>query len=315
MIDNFGRVIDYLRISVTDLCNFRCVYCMPEGGIEKKPHAEILTIEEIEEIARAAASLGIVKIRITGGEPLVRKGIVEIVERVASIDGINEIGLTTNGALLPKFAKDLKDAGLTRVNISIDTLDKERYKEITRGGSLDDVLKGIETAIEVGLTPIKLNAVLMGGISEEHIKPLIDMTKDTDFRVRFIEIMPIGECSSWNDERFMDISKVLDLEPELRYIGTDGVSKLYLKDGSIGTVGLISPISSHFCPTCNKVRITADGNLKPCLHSAEEIPLRGKHGDELRDAIKSGILNKPFKHKLKSSKKSESLRGMSSIGG
>lgn len=315
MIDNFGRVIDYLRISVTDLCNFRCVYCMPERGVEKKSHADILSIEEIEEIARAAASLGIVKIRITGGEPLVRKGIVEIVRRVAAIDGINEVALTTNGALLPNYAKELKEAGLNRVNISIDTLDKDRYAEITRGGSLDDVMTGIEKAIAVGLTPIKLNAVLMGGISEEHIKPLIAMTKDSDFRVRFIEIMPIGECATWNNEKFLDISKVLELEPELRYIGTDGVSKLYLKDGSVGTVGLISPISSHFCPSCNKVRVTSDGKLKPCLHSEEEISLKGKHGDELREAIKNGILDKPLKHKLETSKKSESLRGMSSIGG
>ena len=315
MIDDYGRVIDYLRISVTDLCNFRCLYCMPENGVPKKDHSDILSIEEIEEIARAASMLGIVKIRITGGEPLVRKGIVEIVRRVASIDGINEIALTTNGALLSKYAKDLKEAGLNRVNISIDTLDNERYAEITRGGDLNDVIKGIETAIEVGLTPIKLNAVLMGGISEEHIKPLVKMTENKDFRVRFIEIMPIGECSDWNKERFIDISKVLEVEPELRFVGTDGVSKLYRKEGSIGTVGLISPISSHFCPTCNKVRVTADGNLKPCLHSSEEIPLKGKHGDELIDAIKSGILDKPLKHKLGTTEQSESLRGMHAIGG
>jgi len=315
MIDNFGRNIDYLRISVTDLCNLRCVYCMPEEGVEKLDHKDILTVEEIEEIAKAAAELGIKKIRLTGGEPLVRKGIMEIVKRVSRIEGISEVALTTNGTLLARDAKELKDAGLTRVNISVDAFDPDTYRDVTRGGEISDVMEGIKSAIDADLTPIKLNAVLMGGVNDSFIRPLIAMTEDADFRVRFIEIMPIGECAGWNKERFVSIAKVLEEEPELKYFGTDGVSKLYRKPGSKGSVGLISPISSHFCPSCNKVRVTADGKLKPCLHSAEEIDLRGLHGEELTETIKAAILAKPFEHELAREDYSRSRRGMNAIGG
>jgi cyclic pyranopterin phosphate synthase len=288
---------------------------MPEIGVQKLRHDQILSIEEIEEIACAVAAIGIRKIRLTGGEPLVRKGILEIVRRVASISGIDEIALTTNGILLPAFAAPLKEVGLSRVNISIDSIDFEKYRMITRGGNLEDALRGIRAAVEAGLTPIKLNAVLMGGLNEDHIRPLVEMTKDTDFRVRFIEIMPIGECADWNRERFIGVSSVLDEIPGLRYAGNDGVSKLYRLPGARGSVGLISPISSHFCPTCNKIRVTADGKLKPCLHSAEEIPLRGLSGAALVDAIRVGILGKPQKHHIVGNGKSDSARGMSAIGG
>jgi len=254
---------------------------MPEEGVQKLRHEEILSVEEIEEIAAAAAGLGVRKIRLTGGEPLVRKGIMDIVNRVARIPGIGEVTLTTNGSLLEANAKALKEAGLTRVNISVDAFDPDTYRDVTRGGEISDVLAGIEAAIDAGLTPIKLNAVLMGGVNDSFIRPLIAMTENADFRVRFIEIMPIGECAGWNRERFLSIEKVLEAEPTLAFFGTDGVSKLYRKPGSKGSVGLISPISNHFCPTCNKVRVTADGKLKPCLHSAEEIGLRGLHGEEL----------------------------------
>jgi len=315
MIDNFGRDIDYLRISVTDLCNLRCVYCMPESGVNKLNHEDILSVEEIEEIAKAAAELGIKKIRLTGGEPLVRKGILDIVEKVSKVNGIGEVALTTNGSLLAQNAQALKDAGLTRVNISFDAFDPETYREVTRGGEIDDVIAGIKAAIDADLTPIKLNAVLMGGINDSLIRPLIAMTEDADFRVRFIEIMPIGECAGWNKERFVSIEKVLEEEPSLEFFGTDGVSKLYRKPGSKGSVGLISPISNHFCPSCNKIRITADGKLKPCLHSAEEIDLRGLSGKELADTIRSAILAKPFRHELDHEDRSRSQRGMSAIGG
>ena len=315
MIDEYGRNIDYLRISVTDLCNLRCVYCMPEEGVCQMRHEDILSVEEIEEIARAAAELGVKKIRLTGGEPLVRKGILEIVSRVSRISGIGEVALTTNGSLLAEKAQALKDAGLTRVNISVDAFDPDTYRDITRGGEISDVMAGIQAAIKADLTPIKLNAVLIGGVNETFIRPLIEMTEGSDFRVRFIEIMPIGECAGWNNERFLSISKVLEAEPELEYFGTDGVSKLYRKPGSKGSVGLISPISNHFCPECNKVRVTADGKLKPCLHSAEEINLRGLHGSELVETISAAILSKPFKHDLGSTGHSNSQRGMNAIGG
>ncbi|MDR3363439.1 MAG: GTP 3',8-cyclase MoaA [Clostridiales Family XIII bacterium] len=315
MIDNYGRNIDYLRISVTDLCNLRCVYCMPEGGVEKLRHGDILSVEEIAEISAAAASLGIKKIRLTGGEPLVRKGIMDIVRRTSRTPGVNEVALTTNGTLLAENAAALKEAGLTRVNISVDTFDPGKYKEITRGGKIGDVLAGIRAAVDAGLEPIKLNAVLMGGVNDDFIRPLIAMTDDADFRVRFIEIMPIGECADWNKERFVSIAKVLEAEPSLEYAGTDGVSKLYRKPGSKGSIGLISPISNHFCPTCNKLRVTADGKLKPCLHSAEEIQIRGLHGEELAETIRMAILSKPFKHALAGERRSRSRRGMSAIGG
>jgi len=315
MIDEYGRNIDYLRISVTDLCNLRCVYCMPEEGVCQMRHEDILSVEEIEEIARAAAELGVKKIRLTGGEPLVRKGILEIVSRVSRISGIGEVALTTNGSLLAEKAQALKDAGLTRVNISVDAFDPDTYRDITRGGEISDVMAGIQAAIKADLTPIKLNAVLIGGVNETFIRPLIEMTEGSDFRVRFIEIMPIGECAGWNNERFLSISKVLEAEPELEYFGTDGVSKLYRKPGSKGSVGLISPISNHFCPECNKVRVTADGKLKPCLHSAEEINLRGLHGSELVETISAAILSKPFKHDLGLTGHSNSQRGMNAIGG
>ena len=288
---------------------------MPEEGVCKINHKDILTIEEIEEIAAAAAKLGINKVRLTGGEPLARKGILEIVGRVSAISGIDEVGLTTNGTLLTQYAADLKKAGLTRVNISVDSFDPETYREITRGGDIENVIRGIDSAIDAGLTPIKLNAVLMGGVNDSLIKPLIALTEKSDFRVRFIEIMPIGECAGWNKERFISVSKVLEEEPELEHIGTDGVSDLYRKPGSKGSIGLISPISNHFCPSCNKLRVTSDGKLKPCLHSSEEINLRGLHGEDLAKAIENAILTKPFKHELVNESASRSQRGMSAIGG
>ena len=315
MIDNFGRNIDYLRISVTDLCNLRCLYCMPEEGVKKLRHDDILSPEEIENIVSSAAKLGIKKVRLSGGEPLVRKGILQIIELVAKIPGISEVTLTTNGSLLAGYAASLKKAGLTRVNISIDAFEQEVYRTITRGGDIENVIAGIRAAKDAGLTPVKLNAVLMGGLNDGQIKQLIAFTEDEDFRVRFIEIMPIGECKSWNKERFIGISKVLEADPTLEYIGMDGVSTLYRKPGNKGLIGLISPISNHFCPECNRLRVTADGKLKPCLHSAEEIELRGLSGAELTETIRNAILAKPFKHTLAYEGESRSLRGMNAIGG
>jgi cyclic pyranopterin phosphate synthase len=288
---------------------------MPEKGIEKMSREDILTIENLEEIVWAAASLGINSIRLTGGEPLVRKGVVEIVRRVSAMRGVMDVALTTNGSLLSGFAPDLKAAGLKRVNISIDTMDREKYRKITRGGELTDVLTGIHAASDAGITPIKLNAVLMGGINEDFIRPLVEMTRETDFHVRFIEIMPIGECAKWNGKRFVSVTRVLEEVPYLRFAGTDGVSKLYHLEGAKGLVGLISPVSSHFCWKCNKLRVTSDGKLKPCLHSAEEIQLRGLHGQMLINEIRRGILGKPMKHRLDRLTHSESRRGMSAIGG
>jgi len=315
MKDSFGRDINYMRLSVTDLCNLRCIYCMPESGVEKLRHEDILAIEEIESIVRTAAALGIKKVRLTGGEPLVRKGIVDIVARVAATPGVEETVLTTNGTLLPEYALDLKRAGLARVNISMDSLNADEYSQITRGGELDTVLAGIRAAAEAGLTPIKVNCVLIGGINEDGIKDMVALTETDGISIQFIEIMPIGECAGWNHERFVDLAKVLEVVPELEYERASGVADVYRKPGAAGTVGLIHPISCRFCDTCNKIRVTADGKLKPCLHSADEIPLRGLSERDLYEAMRGAILGKPERHALPEDEASGSLRGMSAIGG
>ncbi|MDR1068722.1 MAG: GTP 3',8-cyclase MoaA [Clostridiales Family XIII bacterium] len=315
MKDGCGREINYLRLSVTDLCDLRCIYCMPESGVKKLDHTSILSVEEIEEIVRTAAGLGITKVRLTGGEPLVRRGIDEIVRRVAGTPGIEEVALTTNGTLLPEKAEMLKAAGVGRVNISLDTLDPDEYRFITRTGNLADALRGIDAALDAGLTPVKINAVLMGGVNDDQIEPLIELTKRENIHVRFIEIMPIGECAGWNKARFIGLGEVTKRVPELRPVGTEGVAELYRKDGYPGTVGLIHPISSHFCPDCNRVRITPDGTMKPCLHSSGEIPLKGLHGAELAAAMRGGIFGKPMRHYLEGGASSDSVRNMNAIGG
>ena len=296
MLDQFGRAIDYLRISVTDRCDFRCRYCMPENGIQKRKHSEILTIEEISEIAAAAIELGISKIRLTGGEPLVRKGIGTRCQNLKSNQKLKELSLTTNGALLPNFAVILKVSGVDRINISLDTLREDRFRSITRVGSLRDTLKGIEAAEQAGFTGTKINAVLIGGFNDDEIPDLVGLTRDRDLSVRFIELMPIGEAAGWPASAFLDAKTVLEMIPELQLLETDGVAENYQLPGAVGKVGLIRPLSHSFCGMCSRIRLTADGMLKPCLHSDLEIPLRGLHGDALTEAIKSGILRKPAQH-------------------
>lgn len=315
MKDEFGRDIYYLRLSVTDLCNLRCVYCMPEDGIEKRCHSDILSVEEIEEIVRASVACGIRKVRVTGGEPLVRNGIIDICRRISAIPGVEELCITTNGTLLPQYAKPLKEAGVKRLNISLDTLNDEKYKMITRNGDLKDILSGIHAALDAGFESIKINAVLIGGVNDNEIPALLDLTRRNNINVRFIELMPIGECADWSHERFISNSKVLEAAPELIEAGSAGVAKLYRLPGGIGTVGLISPISSHFCPTCNRIRVTADGKLKPCLHSSDEVNLRGLHGQELIDTIKNAVRIKPSRHHLDENAASDSQRNMNAIGG
>ena len=314
MRDGYGRDINYLRLSVTDLCNLRCVYCMPAGGVEKRRHEDVLTVEELEEIAQSAGRCGIRKIRLTGGEPLVRRGIVDICARTAAAPGVEEVCMTTNGLLLPKMAAELRRAGLRRVNISLDTLSPERYRELTRVGNIEDAVAGLRAALD-NFETVKINAVLIGGSSEPEIRQMVNITKDTPLELRFIELMPIGECAHWPKERFLANSAVLEAVPELEPCGTPGVARLFTLPDAKGKVGLISPLSSHFCPECNRIRVTPDGRLKPCLHSAQEIELRGFHGAELDAKIKEGICAKPMRHHLSAVSPSESLRGMSRIGG
>lgn len=314
MKDGYGRDIYYLRLSVTDLCNLRCVYCMPAGGVEKRRHEDVLTVEELEEIARSAGRCGIRKIRLTGGEPLVRRGIVDICARTAAAPGVEEVCMTTNGLLLPKLAPELRKAGLRRVNISLDTLSPELYRELTRVGNIEDAVSGLKAALD-NFQTVKINAVLIGGTNESEIRQMVYITKDAPVELRFIELMPIGECAHWPRERFLENSAVLEAVPELEPCGTSGVARLFSLPNARGRVGLISPLSSHFCPECNRIRITPDGRLKPCLHSAQEIELRGFHGAELDAKLREGICAKPMRHHLSPASPSESLRGMSRIGG
>lgn len=317
MKDSFGREINYLRISVTDLCNLRCRYCMPENGIEKKRHCEILSVEEIEMIVRAAAELGITKVRITGGEPLVRKGIIEICERLGAIEGLKEICLTTNGVLLSGMALQLKAAGINRANISLDTLDPDKYKLITRGGELFDVLRGVRAAREEGLLPLKVNVVLIGGFNDDEISDFVELTRDEELDVRFIELMPIGESAGWDKKCFIPSSRVLEKEPRLEPVfdGANGVETLYRVPGYMGRIGLINPLSHPFCANCNRIRVTADGELKTCLHSAEEIDLKGLSAAAVKKRIAAAILSKPLRHYMNEHSKSESVRNMFQIGG
>lgn len=315
MMDEYGRKIRYLRLSVTDLCSLRCIYCMPEQGVVKIGHEGILSVEELVEIARACASLGMTKVRLTGGEPLVRRGIIDICSGISAIDGIEELCITTNGVLLPELAGDLKRAGVDRLNVSLDTLDAEKYHMITRVGDLDTVFRGLDAADDAGFTGTKINCVLIGGVNDDEIPDMVALTKSRDIDVRFIELMPIGECSAWDESRFISSEKVLEAVPELVPCGEKGVARLYRLPGGRGRVGLISPMSHKFCSECDRIRVTADGKLKPCLHSADEILLRGLRGEELTETIRRAILTKPQQHRMDASHHSDSLRGMSKIGG
>ncbi|WP_432665914.1 GTP 3',8-cyclase MoaA [Wukongibacter baidiensis] len=320
MLDNIGRKINYLRISVTDLCNLRCRYCMPEEGLCKKDHKDILRIEEIEEIVREGAKIGINKVRITGGEPLIRKGIIELVGKISRVQEIKDIAMTTNGILLKKYARELKDAGLNRVNISIDTLDKDKYEKITRGGNIADVLEGIEEAKRVGLVPIKLNIVLIGGFNDDEINDFVNLTRDENIDVRFIELMPLGQASTWAKENFIPNTTVLERFPELMPLCKDdkgSPAKYYKLPNGKGRIGLINPISSHFCSSCNRVRITADGKIKPCLHSNYEINIRSLLEQDLKllDILKLAVESKPKEHTINDLEYEPVIRNMYQIGG
>lgn len=315
MLDNQGRNIRYLRLSVTDRCNFRCRYCMPAEGVCKREHSEMLSFEELTEIVRTAVSLGVSKVRLTGGEPLVRRGIVDLCRSLRAINGVRELTMTTNGALLPQYAAELKQAGVDRLNISLDTLNEDKFASLTRGGSLADTLAGLDAARHAGFRGTKLNAVLLGGVNEDEIPALAQLAQDGKYEVRFIELMPIGECADWPRERFLSADAVLYALPELQRLPNEGVAELYRMPGWKGKIGLIRPMSHRFCADCDRIRVTADGRLKPCLHSAQEIPLRGLHGSALERALREGMVGKPVSHRMEQGRASESRRGMNQIGG
>ncbi len=310
MLDCHNRNITYLRLSVTDRCSLRCRYCMPAEDV---PGGDCLcSAEELVEIARAAAACGIRKVRLTGGEPLVRRDILDICRGIAAIPEVEELCLTTNGAALARLAKPLREAGVSRLNISLDTLRPERYAYMTRVGRLEDVFRGLEAAEEAGFTGTKLNVVLMKGFNDDEIPDFLDFSCRYPVEVRFIELMPIGEG---RNAQFLPADAVLEAHPYLRPLEGSGVARRYRSPGGRGTVGLIEPMSHRFCASCDRIRVTADGKLKPCLHSRQEISLRGLSGEALRLAIEAGVAAKPERHYMNETGRSEAGRRMNQIGG
>ena len=337
MKDIHGRTIDYLRISLTDRCNFRCIYCMPEEGVCQLSHDDILRIEEIARVVRVAAGLGVRSVRLTGGEPLVRKGVADLVREIARTPGIENVSMTTNGVLLPKMADELKRAGLSRVNISLDTLDPVQFRQITRRGELRQTLDGIEAALAAGFDPVKVNAVVVRSLDQDCLA-FARMSVDRPLHVRFIEYMPVGESSGgcgcgWGSEDVVPSEELFEaINEHARAEGMDGLvpagddrplgwgpARYFEFPGAQGTVGFISPLSRHFCGECNRVRLTADGKLRPCLFSDDEYDvraaLRGQVGADVDGAVRAvfaAVLGaKPDEHHDKVGTE----RGMSQIGG
>ena len=317
MIDKLGRDITYLRISLTDKCNLRCRYCMPEEGVCKRSHHEMMNEDEVVTAAEAAASLGIRKIRLTGGEPLVKRNILSICRRVAAVEGIDEVCLTTNGILLPQLGRQLREAGVSRLNLSLDTLNPEKYAYITRIGKLEQFCAGLEAALEAGFDKIKINAVLIGGFNEDEIEALAGLTMEYPVDMRFIELMPIQDHDEFGQDAYVPYSRVLERLPEAVPVPKDGgVAKLYRLPGAKGNIGLISPISAHFCGECSRIRLTADGKLKPCLHSGEEYSIRGLDYEGMKAVFQQAIWNKPAWHgDLDAVHRSQAGRNMNEIGG
>ena len=278
-------------------------------------HPDILSFEELVCVVRAAAELGVRKVRLTGGEPLVRRGIVDLVGMIAQVPGVEELAMTTNACLLAPVARALREAGLSRLNVSLDSLRTDRYEKITRGGRLEDALAGLEAAREAGFSRTKVNCVLMGGVNDDEVADLAALAKDNPVDVRFIELMPIGPAATMAPGAFVPADVVLDALPGLEPCGRDGVAELYCMDGWTGHVGLIRPMSHKFCDGCSRIRVTADGRLKPCLHSSAEINLRGLGHDELLAALRAGIVAKPAYHLMDQTHASESARDMNEIGG
>ena len=317
MIDEFGRKITYLRLSVTELCNLRCRYCMPAEGICKRAHEDMLTEEEMVQAVQAAASLGITKVRVTGGEPLTKPNIVSICRRVAQVPGIREVALTTNATRLVPLAAALREAGVLRVNVSLDTLRADRYAFITRGGVLREALDGIEAALAAGFEKVKINTVLIGGFNDDEIPALAALTKEWPVDVRFIELMPMPGDTLFGEEAYIPASRVLEALPEAEALDLhEGVARLYRLPEAQGNIGLISPVSNHFCGECNRLRLTADGHLKPCLHSREEICIKGLDYEEMALEMERAIGLKPREHEaLSAQEPSHAARTMNRIGG
>jgi GTP 3',8-cyclase len=327
IIDTFGRVHSDLRISVTDRCNIRCFYCMPDENVRFKPRNELLTFEEIERFVRVAARLGVTKLRLTGGEPLVRRDLARLIGRLVSIQGINDIALTTNGILLAEQAQELKDAGLMRLNISLDALDAEVFRKIARREGYERVLEGIEAAQRIGFSKIKLNAVAIRGLTEEQIVPLGRFARERGLEIRFIEFMPLDAEGNWRNEQVLSGDEILrrlaeelgPLEPVPRSNASQPAVDYRFVDGG-GLVGFINPVTHSFCGDCNRLRLTAEGQVRNCLFSLEEWDaralLRGGGTDErIAQLILDSVEAKRAGHGINSDEFVRPTRAMFQIGG
>ncbi len=318
LIDNYGRRIRYLRVSVTDRCNLRCLYCS-HNHFEWLPPEEILSYEEIYRVVKAAVSLGLERVRLTGGEPLVRKDFVQLVELLSGIEGLRDLSLTTNGLLLSDMARALKEAGLHRVNVSLDTLRADRFQKITGLDGLSRVLAGIEAALSAGLRPVKINTVIMRGLNEDEIPEMVRWTLSEPLHLRFIEFMPVGEGADWGPERFVPLSEIMERASEVGELQPaalegGGPARVFRLPGARGTVGFIAALSEHFCGSCNRLRLTPEGRLRFCLFSDREFDLRPylNQGEEvLRQALLEAIRHKPASRLDSETPK----RVMRSIGG
>ncbi|WP_125711712.1 GTP 3',8-cyclase MoaA [Companilactobacillus kedongensis] len=329
LYDSYDRLHDYVRLSITDRCNLRCVYCMPKEGLPFFPTDKVLSQDEIVQLIENFSEMGVSKVRITGGEPLLRTDVVDIVRRIKAVDGIEDVSITTNGLFLAKKAKALKEAGLDRLNISLDTFKADRFNEITRGGDIDQVLEGIEVASKLNFKKIKLNVVLIKGQNDDEVLDFLNYTKNHNVNVRFIEFMPIGNpLKMWRKE-YVGLENVFKIcaENKFKYepieLNGNGPSDNYQISGFEGSFGLIHPISAKFCENCNRMRITADGYVKACLYWNEEISIREAIPDkkEFRRLIQKSLNNKPLNHEMamdeadKIIDKAPTWRHMSQIGG
>lgn len=326
LTDNYARRINYLRISITDRCNLRCRYCMPDEGIPLISHQEVLRYEEILRVARFFGHLGIDKIRLTGGEPLVRKGILDLIHGISQIPEIGDLSLTTNGVLLGEFAADMARAGIKRINVSLDTLNREKFAYITRRDRFLEVRAGIERALDVGLSPVKLNVVAIKGFNDDEILDFAKLTLEKPLTVRFIEFMPAAGVDFWNRDHLLTVDMI---QREIAQLGSlipvsgnegDGPAARFRLDGARGELGFISPISSHFCKNCNRLRLTPDGKLRACLFSDNEIDLRSHlrnrcSDGKLRDLLMDTLRNKPKRHTIETSLFRKCQRNMAAIGG
>ncbi|NVM56789.1 MAG: GTP 3',8-cyclase MoaA [Desulfobacterales bacterium] len=325
-VDHYNRRITYLRVSITDRCNLRCIYCLPVKDLKLLHHADILSYEEILKVVQAATEVGIEKVRLTGGEPLVRRNFIYLVASVCRAHRLEDVSITTNGVLLKEKAKEIFDAGVHRINVSLDTLNRLKYAKITGRECFDDVREGLQEAESVGFSPIKVNVVAIRGLNDDEFLRFAELSVRKPYHIRFIEYMPIGHDSQWKPEKYISSdeikSKLESFGPlhEIPHSAYDGPASRYRFDSAKGEIGFISALSHHFCPSCNRLRLTADGKLRPCLFAHDEVdiktPLRnGCSQEDLKELFQEAIARKTRQHRAEIFQKGECLRPMSAIGG